>query len=46
MLWDINSEGNEETARLVKQKGAKAATYTVDLSDREAIYQAAGKVSH
>jgi NADPH:quinone reductase-like Zn-dependent oxidoreductase len=37
VLWDINAEGNEETARLVKKLGADAHTYTVDLSSRVEI---------
>jgi len=44
ILWDINTEGNEETAELVKKQGAAVHTYTVDLSDRAAIYAAADKV--
>jgi len=42
VLWDINESGNQETASLLK--GVKVSTYTVDLSDREAIYKTAEKV--
>ena len=44
VLWDINEEGNEETASQVKEFGANALTYTVDLSKREDIYRTADKV--
>ena len=44
VLWDINEEGNEETALQVKEFGANALTYTVDLSKREDIYRTADKV--
>ena len=44
ILWDINTEGNEGTAELLSQKGAEVHTYTVDLSDRHAIYDTAEKV--
>jgi all-trans-retinol dehydrogenase (NAD+) len=44
VLWDINAEGNEETAKHVRAHGAKVACYTVDLSDREKIYETANKV--
>lgn len=44
VLWDINEEGNEETASQVKEFGAKVLTYTVDLSKREDIYRTADKV--
>lgn len=44
VLWDINAEGNEETAKLVRSRGAKVKSYTVDLSNREKVYEAANKV--
>ena len=44
ILWDINQTGNEETAQQVKAVGASVRTYTVDLSNREAIYKAAQQV--
>lgn len=44
VLWDIDQSGNEATAELVKAKGAKANTYTVDLCNREDIYKVADKV--
>lgn len=46
VLWDIDEVGNGETAKLVQSAGAEVATYTVDLSKREAIYQTAEKVSY
>lgn len=45
VLWDINTEGNEETAQEVKEfGGSRVFTYTVDCSKKEAIYEAAEKV--
>ncbi|XP_030634241.1 retinol dehydrogenase 10-like [Chanos chanos] len=41
VLWDCNTEANELTAKLVREKGVKAHTYTVDLSRRDNIYQTA-----
>ncbi|XP_067664588.1 epidermal retinol dehydrogenase 2-like [Haliotis asinina] len=44
VLWDINKEGNEETAAQVQRFGITVKTYTVDLSDAKQIYQTAEKV--
>lgn len=44
VLWDCNTEANEHTARLVRELGRKAHAYTVDLSNRESIYQNADRV--
>lgn len=45
VLWDINEDGNKETARLIKEKyGARAHTYTCDCSDREEVYRVANQV--
>lgn len=45
VLWDINEEGNQETLKLIKETGrTDVKAYTVDLSNRQAIYQAAEKV--
>ncbi|XP_060066038.1 LOW QUALITY PROTEIN: epidermal retinol dehydrogenase 2-like [Ylistrum balloti] len=44
ILWDIDSKGNEETARQCKSVGASARTYTVDLSKRDDIYRVASQV--
>lgn len=44
VLWDINTEGNEETARLVKKLGADAHTYTVDLGNRNDVQRLAEQV--
>lgn len=46
VLWDINEESNKETASQVKELGARAHTYVVDLSKREDIYRAADKVCY
>ena len=45
VLWDINSEGNEETASQARELGVTVHTYTVDLSNREEIYKVAIQVS-
>lgn len=39
VLWDVNTAGNEETARLVRERNAEVHHYTVDLSDRTQIYR-------
>lgn len=44
VLWDCNTEANEQTAKLVRELGVKVHAYTVDLSKRQSIYQAADKV--
>ena len=43
-LWDVNSSGNQETARVARATGATVKTYTVDVSDREQVYSTASKV--
>lgn len=46
VLWDINEEGNNETARMVRDMhGARAYTYTCDCSDREEVYRVASQVT-
>ena len=45
VLWDINEEGNRETARLAKEKGAaKVQAYPCDCSDRAVVYRVADQV--
>ncbi|XP_005724553.1 retinol dehydrogenase 10-A isoform X2 [Pundamilia nyererei] len=39
VLWDINSNSNEQTAKLVHEMGGKAYTYAVDLTSREDVYR-------
>ncbi|XP_029946693.1 retinol dehydrogenase 10-A [Salarias fasciatus] len=39
VLWDINSTSNEQTAKLVREMGGKAHTYTVDVTNREEVYR-------
>jgi len=41
VLWDINEEGNKETAQQVKTHGVSVHTYKVDLSSRDDIYKVA-----
>uniref|UniRef100_A0A8C4I4A6 Short-chain dehydrogenase/reductase 3 n=1 Tax=Dicentrarchus labrax TaxID=13489 RepID=A0A8C4I4A6_DICLA len=38
VLWDINTSSNEQTAKLVREMGGKAYTYTVDVTNREDVY--------
>ena len=42
-VWDINGEGAEETARLVRAAGGTAIAITVDCSDKAAIKAAADR---
>ncbi|XP_065117851.1 epidermal retinol dehydrogenase 2 [Paramisgurnus dabryanus] len=45
VLWDINKEGNNETARMVKEAhGVRAHVYTCDCSVREEVYRVANQV--
>ncbi|XP_077192465.1 retinol dehydrogenase 10-like [Paroedura picta] len=44
VLWDVDSEGNENTAREVRELGARAYAYTCDVSQRGEVYAAAEKV--
>jgi len=41
VTWDINKTGNEETVEMIKKEGLRAVCYTVDISSKEAIYEAA-----
>ncbi|KAH0619141.1 hypothetical protein JD844_018839 [Phrynosoma platyrhinos] len=44
VLWDVDTKGNENTAREVRKLGAKAYTYTCDVSQRELVYATASCV--
>ncbi|XP_077581751.1 retinol dehydrogenase 10-B-like [Stigmatopora nigra] len=44
VLWDCNGPANERTAQLARELGVKVHAYTVDLSRRQSIYEAAGRV--
>ncbi|KAM4622466.1 retinol dehydrogenase 10-like [Discoglossus pictus] len=44
VLWDIDKEGNEDTAREVRHLGSKAYVYTCDVSCRESVYKTAERV--
>ncbi|KAJ8376674.1 hypothetical protein SKAU_G00072540 [Synaphobranchus kaupii] len=45
VLWDISEEGNKETARLAKEKGASAVyTYICDCSKKSEVYRVADQV--
>lgn len=45
VLWDINQAALEATGTELKSKGGKVHSYIVDVSSREAIEQAAAKVT-
>jgi NAD(P)-dependent dehydrogenase (short-subunit alcohol dehydrogenase family) len=45
VLWDVNREGNEQTALEVKEHGVMAHAYVVDLSSRDDTYKVAEQVS-
>lgn len=42
-IWDINAEGAEETARMVRDAGGTALAITADCSDKDAIKAAADR---
>ncbi|XP_026202803.1 retinol dehydrogenase 10-B-like [Anabas testudineus] len=44
VLWDCNEAANEKTAELARELGVRVHTYTVDLSKRRDIYEAADTV--
>ncbi|XP_017567925.1 epidermal retinol dehydrogenase 2 [Pygocentrus nattereri] len=45
VLWDINEEGNRETATLIRETyGTRAHCYTCDCSHREEVYRVADQV--
>ncbi|KAM7006829.1 retinol dehydrogenase 10-B-like [Tautogolabrus adspersus] len=44
VLWDCNTAANEQTAELARELGVKVHAYTVDLSKRQSIYEAADMV--
>jgi NAD(P)-dependent dehydrogenase (short-subunit alcohol dehydrogenase family) len=39
-VWDVKTEGVEETAKLCSDKGAVASAYTVDVADADQIEKA------
>ncbi|XP_027788717.2 epidermal retinol dehydrogenase 2 [Marmota flaviventris] len=45
VLWDINSEGNEETLQMAREAGAmRVHAYTCDCSRKEDVYRVANQV--
>jgi len=44
VLWDVNEKGLKETLELCKQRDAKAYSYTLDLCNRDKVYEVADKV--
>lgn len=41
VLWDIDGGSNEQTAKLVRELGGRAQTYTVDVTNKEDVYRCA-----
>ncbi|XP_008284131.1 retinol dehydrogenase 10 isoform X2 [Stegastes partitus] len=39
VLWDVDGSSNEQTAKLVREMGGTAHTYTVDVTSREDVYR-------
>jgi all-trans-retinol dehydrogenase (NAD+) len=44
VLWDVNGDGNEQTAAEVREFGATAYTFVCDISKRDDVYKAADEV--
>ncbi|KAJ0023163.1 hypothetical protein NQD34_003062 [Periophthalmus magnuspinnatus] len=44
VLWDCNTAANEQTAKLARELGVQVHAYTVDLSQRQSIYDTADRV--
>lgn len=44
VLWDLDDEATEQTAAPLREKGVDVLVQAVDVSDRQAVYQAALKV--
>jgi len=43
VCWDVNSQGNEETVKLIRQNGGKAIGLACNLAKHEAVVEAATK---
>ncbi|XP_055940996.1 short-chain dehydrogenase/reductase family 16C member 6-like isoform X2 [Argiope bruennichi] len=44
VVWDLNLNGAQETAKLVKDQGGEAFAFHCDVSQPQAVYDAAAKV--
>ncbi|GIY31556.1 hypothetical protein CEXT_580671 [Caerostris extrusa] len=44
VVWDLNLAGAQETAKLVRDQGGEAFAFRCDVSQPEAVYEAAEKV--
>lgn len=44
ILWDINKDGNDETASMVRAHGVEAHAYVCDLSNKDDVYAVGEKV--
>ncbi|XP_077990463.1 epidermal retinol dehydrogenase 2-like [Glandiceps talaboti] len=45
VLWDINKEGVDETAKQIRQLGGKAHSYVCDVTKKEEVYRIAEQVT-
>mmetsp|Transcript_26648 Transcript_26648/g.39586 ORF Transcript_26648/g.39586 Transcript_26648/m.39586 type:complete len:307 (+) Transcript_26648:51-971(+) len=44
VLWDINIQGAEDTAAMIRRTGGHAATYKVDVTNKDEVYAVADRV--
>jgi len=44
VLWDINSDCNEQTAANLREQNVEVHTYTCDVSNSDSVYSTADKV--
>jgi len=44
ICWDINKQGNDETAMLIRKMNGKADAFVVDVTDKREVYKAAREV--
>ena len=44
VLWDVNSESNEETAAELREQNVEVYTYTCDVANSDSVYSLANKV--
>lgn len=44
ILWDLNEKQNEQTAKMIRDKGGEAFAFTCDISDQEEVSETADQV--
>lgn len=44
ITWDVNTKGNKETVDMIERNGGKAFAFTVDITNRESVYEFAEKM--